>query len=90
MVLRAVVANGLDRTAFHRFFAKRFFLWCFRLLIDIGMAAVIVPFKIRWCRFPTQVAVDALVIDIKLARDVFGVFVRYVSHDLPYFCEVER
>jgi hypothetical protein len=29
-----------------------------------------------------QIAVDALIIDTEFARDVFGVFVRDVSHDL--------
>jgi hypothetical protein len=89
-ILRAVVADGFDWAAFHCLFAKRFFLGCFRLFIDVGMAAVVIPFEIRRRRLPAQIAVNALVIDIKLPGNVLRVFVRYVSHDLPYFCGLER
>jgi hypothetical protein len=90
MVLRAVVANGLDRTAFHRFFAKSFFVWCLRLFIDVGMAAVIVPLEIGRRGFAAQIAIDTLIIDIEFARYIFGVFVRDIGHGFFRKNEVER
>jgi hypothetical protein len=50
------------------------------LFIDVGMAAVVVPFEIGGCRFPAQITVDALIIDVEFARYVFGVFVRDIGH----------
>jgi hypothetical protein len=37
--------------------------------------AIIVPFEIRWRGFAAQIAVDALIVDVKFARYVLGVFV---------------
>ena len=39
--LSPVVADGLDRTAFHGFLALRFFFGSDRLLINVGIPAVI-------------------------------------------------
>ena len=73
--LRTIRApNRFDRTAFHRFFAESFFLWRLRLFIDIGMAAVIVPFEICGRGFAAQIAVDALIIDV----EVTGKFSAYL------------
>jgi hypothetical protein len=44
------------------------------------MAAVVVPFKIRRRSLSAEVAVDALIVDVKLPFDIFGVFVRDISH----------
>ena len=66
----AIVADGFDRTSFHRFLAKRFLLRGGRLLKHIGVAAVVAAREIRGCGFPAQVAVNALVIDIKLSGHV--------------------
>jgi hypothetical protein len=44
------------------------------------MAAVIVPLKVCGRGFAAQIAVDALIIDVKFARYVFSVFVRDVGH----------
>src|SRR5216117_1600323 len=78
--LRPVVSDRFDRTAFHRFFAKSFFFWRLGLLIDVGMAAVVVSFEIGRRGFTAQIAIDALIIDIEFARYVFGVFVCSSSH----------
>ena len=78
--LRPVVSDRFDRTAFHRFFAKSFFFWRLGLLINVGMAAVVVSFEIGRRGFTAQIAIDALIIDIEFARYVFGVFVRGVGH----------
>jgi hypothetical protein len=75
-----VVADRFDGTAFHRFFTETFFVGCLRLLVHVGVAAVIVPFKIGGCGLAAQIAVDALIIDVEFARYVLGVFVRCVGH----------
>jgi hypothetical protein len=76
----AVVPDRFDRTAFHCLFAKSFFFRRLRLFINIGMAAVVVPFEIGWRGFAAQIAIDALIIDIEFARYVFGVFVSGIGH----------
>src|SRR5947209_8289820 len=78
--LTAVVADRFDRAAFHRFLAKTLFLRRFRLLVNVRMSAVVVAFKVRRRRFTAKIAVDALIIDIKLSRNVLGIFVCSVSH----------
>jgi hypothetical protein len=86
----AVVPDRFDRTAFHGFFAKSFFFRRLRLFIDVGMAAVIIPFEIGWRGFAAQIAIDALIIDIEFARYVFGVFVSDIGHGFSQKNEVER
>ena len=80
ILLRAVAADRLDRATFHRLFAQSFFLGRFGLFINIGMAAVIVATEIRRSGFTAKVAIDALVIDIELSVDIFGIFICGVSH----------
>ena len=70
----AVVANRFDRATFHRFFAECFLLRGLWLLVNVGMTAVVVAFETGRCRFATQIAVDALIIDVEYPRYVFGVF----------------
>ena len=71
-----VAADRFDRAAFHRFFAETFFVRRLRLLVHVGVPAVIVSFEIGGGRFAAQIAVDALIIDVEFARYVLGVFVR--------------
>jgi hypothetical protein len=59
--LRSVVPDRFDRAAFHRLFAKAFFFRRLRLFIDVGMAAVVVPFEIGGGGFAAQIAIDALI-----------------------------
>src|SRR5436305_10028105 len=80
-ILTAIAADRFDRTAFHCLFAKRFFLRTFRLLINVGMAAVIIALEIGRLGFAAQIAVDALIIHVKLTLNVFGVFVSGVGHN---------
>jgi hypothetical protein len=54
------------------------------------MAAVIVPFEIGRRGFATQIAIDALIIDVEFARYVLGVFVRGVGHGFSQKSEVQR
>jgi len=84
-----VVADRFDGAAFHRFLAETFFVGRLRLLVNVGVAAIIIPFEIRGGRLAAQVAVDALIIDVEFARYVLGVFVRGVGHVFPEG-EVER
>jgi hypothetical protein len=84
-----VIADRFNRTAFHRFFAKRFFVGRLRLLVNVGVPAVIVPFKIGGGGLAAQIAVDALIIDVEFAWYVFGVFVRCVGH-ISQKVKVER
>src|SRR5438477_7019961 len=79
-ILGAVVANSFDGTTFHCFFAERFLFRGFGLLINVGVAAVIVTFKIGGRSLAAQIAVDTLLINIVFARNVLGIFVRNVRH----------
>src|SRR5438067_447828 len=78
--LGAVAADGLDWTAFHRLFAEGLFLRRGWLFIHVRMATVIVAAEIRRRGFAAEIAVDALVIDVELSLDVFGIFICDVRH----------
>jgi hypothetical protein len=80
----AVVADGFNRTSFHGFLAKRLLLRGGRLLKHIRVAAVVAARKISGCRFPAQIAVNALVIAVKLSGHVFRVFIRNVGHRFTF------
>jgi hypothetical protein len=81
--LSAVAADGFDGTAFLRFVAERFFLGTFGLLVNEGMAAVVIALEICGRSFAAQIAVDALVIDVELPLYVLRIFVCNVSHFAP-------
>src|SRR5438105_3610612 len=81
--LSTVAADRFDGATFHGFLAERFFLGIFGLLIDEGMAPVVVPFVIGRRRFAAKVAVDTLVVDVVRARDVFRIFICRISHNFP-------
>ena len=52
------------------------------MLVNVGVAAIIIAAKITGSGFAAEIAVDTLVIDIVLARKVFGIAVSDVSHNL--------
>jgi hypothetical protein len=79
-LLGAVVANGLDGAAFHRFLAELLFVLGSRLLVNVGIAAVVVAAEIARGRFAAQIAVDALIVDVVLAGQVFRIAICDVSH----------
>ena len=81
-VLRAVAADRLDRATFHRLFAERFFLGRFGLLINVGMAAIIVAAEIRRGRLTAKITVNALVVDVELSVYILGIFICGVGHFL--------
>jgi hypothetical protein len=74
-VLGPVVADGLDRAAFHGLLALGLLLGAFGLLVNVGITTVVAAGEIGRSRLATEVTVDALVIDVKLTGDVFRVFV---------------
>jgi len=78
--LSPVIANGLDGAAFFGFFAAGFFLRQLRLLGKVRVTTVFVAHKIVGRSFTAQVAVNALIINIVLARHVFRILVCNVSH----------
>ena len=82
--LSPVIANGLDRAAFLGFLAASFFLRRLRLLENIRIAAVFVAFEILRRGFAAQVAVNTLVIDVILARNILRILVSSVSHNVFY------
>src|SRR3954470_9513189 len=78
--LSPVVADGFDGTALHRLFALSLFFRRFRLLVNVRISAVIVAGIVVRGRFTAKVTIDALIIDVILASDVFGISIRDVSH----------
>src|SRR4029453_4105564 len=85
----AAIANRFDGATFHRFFAERFLLRGLWLLVNVGMTSVVVAFETGRCRFATQIAVDALIIDVECPRYVFGVFVCDVAHSFYGKSEIQ-
>jgi hypothetical protein len=79
----AVASDRFDWATFHRFFAEAFFVGRLRLLVNVRVAAIIIPFEIRGGGLAAQIAVDTLIIDVEFARYVLGVFVRGVGHVFP-------
>ncbi len=84
MWLGAVVANSFNRAAFLGLFATRLFLWRRGLLENVRIPAVFVPLKILGCGLTAQIAVNALVVNVVLARSVLGIFICSVSHRFLY------
>jgi fructose-bisphosphate aldolase class II len=78
--LTAIITDRLDGTAFHGFFALGFFFGSTWLFENVGIPAVIVAGEIIGRRFTAQIAIDALVINVVLARSVLWIPVSNVSH----------
>src|SRR2546423_8516616 len=81
--LSAVGADRFDRAAFHRFLAERFFLGALGLLVNEGVAAIIVALVIRRRGFAAKIAIDALIVDVIGTGNVLRIFVCGVGHILP-------
>jgi hypothetical protein len=78
----AVVADGFDGAALLGLLALGFLLRRAGLFAHERKAAVVVALEIVRRGFAAKVAVNALVINVILARHVVGIFVRYVSHKI--------
>src|SRR6185436_15870446 len=68
--------------AFLGFLALLFFLGGLGLLVDEGVATVVVALEVGRCGFAAQVAVNALVVHVVFARDVFRISICDVSHKI--------
>jgi hypothetical protein len=80
----AVVANGFNRAAFFGFLATSFFVRIFRLFEDEGVTAVVVAFEIIRSGFAAEIAVNALIVHVVFASNVFRIFVCYISHKFAF------
>jgi len=78
--LDPVVTDGLHRAAFQRLHALLGFLFILRLLVNVGVALVIGAFEVVGSSFTTEVAVNALAVDIEFSVDAFFVLVFAVGH----------
>lgn len=78
--LFAVAADGFDGATAEGFFAELQLFVAFGLLKDVGVATVVITPEIGRCGLTAKIAVDALIVHVKGARDVLGVFVCCVSH----------
>jgi hypothetical protein len=76
----AVVSDRFYGTTLHRFQAKVFFLWSRRLLKDVGIAAVVAAREIVWSRFPTEIAIDTLIVYVKPTGHIILIPVLELSH----------
>jgi hypothetical protein len=63
----AVTTDGLNGAGLKGFLAKLLFFFVGRLFVDVGITPVIVSLKIIWGGFPTEIAIDALTINVELA-----------------------
>lgn len=70
----------LRRTAFHRLFAEGHFGFVLWLFENVRMTAVVVAGKISRRRFAAEIAVNALIIDIKRPVDVFRISIGKFGH----------
>jgi hypothetical protein len=55
------------------------------LVKDIGVAAIIAAREVGWGGFTAQVAVNALLIDVKLSGHVFRIFIFNICHGFLFF-----
>jgi hypothetical protein len=78
--LFTVATNGFDRASGESFFAERTLVIRLGLLVNVGVAAVIVALEVGWRGLAAQVTVNALIIHVVRAYDVLGVFVCGVGH----------
>ena len=84
-VLNAVVADGFHRAAFHGFAAEGFLGVAFGLLEDVAVPAVVIAGEVGWSSLAAEIAIDALIVDVILSFDVFGIFVSEVGHLIQGF-----
>src|SRR5437868_4863555 len=76
----AIVSDCLYRATFHGFLAQGLFFLNFRLLVNVRMPAVVIPLEVRGGRFPAEITIDALIVDVKLPLNVLSIFVSDVGH----------
>src|ERR1700693_3893303 len=84
LLTATIAADGFHRTSLHRLFAQRFLVRRLRLFIDKGMPTVIVARKICRCRLTAKIAINALIIDVKLPTHILRILICNVCHNLLY------
>src|SRR3954447_15496157 len=80
----AITPDGLDGTVVHRVLAERFFVGRFGLFVDEGEACLVVAHEVCGGSLTTEVAVDALRIDVVAAGRLAGHLIVRVCH--PRVC----
>jgi hypothetical protein len=80
MPLFAVVTDGLNRTALEGFHAKSDIIIGLGLLVNEGVTTLVVAAEKRRRGLAAEIAVDALLIDVKLTRSVLFPFVCFIGH----------
>jgi hypothetical protein len=78
--LLSVAADGFYRAASEGFFTEGALVIRLRLLVEEGVATIIITLEVGWRCLTAQVAIDALVIDIVGTFYVLRVFVGNISH----------
>ena len=76
----AVVATRFDGAALEGFHTEGNFLLGGGLLMHEGVSTFIMAGKERGCGLTAEIAVDALLIDIKLTRNVWFPLVIFIGH----------
>lgn len=76
----AVVSDGFYRAAFKSFHAESDVFLCLRLLVDERVATLVVAGEEARRGFATEIAVDALLIDVELTGDILIPFICFVGH----------
>jgi hypothetical protein len=83
-LLATVAADSFHGAPLHRFFAKRFFVGALRLFVDVRVTTVVVARKICRGRLSAKIAVNALIIHVKLPTYILRILICNVSHNLLY------
>ena len=68
----AVVTDRFDRTSFHGLFAQLFLFLVFGLLEYVAVASVLLAGEIGRSGLATEVAIDALVVNVVAASHALG------------------
>lgn len=82
--LGGVVTNRFDGATLFGLFAARLFFRRFRLFEHVGITAILVALKVIRRRFATEIAINALVVDVIFAGGILRVFICCVSHKIIF------
>jgi hypothetical protein len=87
-----IASDRFHGTPFHGFFAKRFLVRALGLFVDVGVTSVVVARKIGRRRLSAKIAIDALIIHVKLPAHILWILICNVSHNLLYnvVCDSQR
>ena len=80
--LLAIITNGLDGAALHSLGAGGNLLVCHRLLFDKGQAFVVIAGEEVGSRFAAEITVDAVAINVELARNILFCFFVDIGHSV--------